>query len=486
MIKGIKKIRIISVFALLILFTAVFAPGFTARANSAQTSWRGRDSFGAYVLGEDCPVVVAGEKLTLHVPGFPKNYYSSAAEIEAYGANVTAEYAFSNPSDLDVEMTLVFPFGERPDYIYDFYDFEKGEYVYFDDTAKYAITADGEVLERTVRHTYSTWNFNAETDLSKLSYDKREKDIYATQTPVTVYTYEYKTDKNSNVYAPHIAADFKGIGDKKKTRVFLDYMNSYQSSLTHQRYGFSTRGIEGAFSMYVIGEPLTEMPEWKFFTNGGLTKTMEGEINLLPEYETTTFGELALAKYDGEKGISETDWYNAVLDCITRNDTSLVHFDSIDSFNVTNNLMRWYEYKLNIPAGGTVVNSVTAPLYPSINGNWSPPVYSYTYLLSPASTWADFGSLEVKIDTPYYIVQTSLDFQKVDGGYKYTSLGLPDGELTFALSTVESVYVDPPLAEDVLMGFFIVVIAFIIVFSLLRTAGLIIAAICIAVKRHRR
>ena len=56
----------------LMLATSFVVPAY---ANSAQTHWRGVDSTGAVVVGEDCPIEVTKEVLTFDISEFPDNYY---------------------------------------------------------------------------------------------------------------------------------------------------------------------------------------------------------------------------------------------------------------------------------------------------------------------------------------------------------------------------------------------------------------------------
>jgi len=101
--------------------------------------------------------------------------------------------------------------------------------------------------------------------------------------------------------------------------------------------------------------------------------------------------------------------------------------------------MRWYEYEITIEARERIVNTVTAPIYPSIDLRYEPDVFGYTYLLSPAKTWKSFGELEIVINTPYYISNCSIGgFIKTESGYIVKLDGLPNGELTFHLSTSEN------------------------------------------------
>ena len=154
--------------------------------------------------------------------------------------------------------------------------------------------------------------------------------------------------------------------------------------------------------------------------------------SLSPEISEMTFKDYALRGYDETSGILESDWYNAQVELLRLSSetwgSGLIQIEEGDF-----SLMRWYEYTLTLEPGQTLKNAVTAPLYPAIDAG-----YSYTYLLSPAKTWAQFGELEVVVKTPYYMTESGIDgFTKTDGGYALTLPGLPEGELTFTLSESE-------------------------------------------------
>lgn len=477
-----KRINAALLCAIFVLFLLLCTPGLVAHANSAQTSWSGRDSFGAYVTDKNCPVEVESEKLTLRVPHFPSNYYNSLEEFESYEANVTAEYAFHNPADYDVEMTLAFPFGKMPDYFYSYWDDESQSYCDFDDTARYAITADKEEVSRTLRYTLNSWKFDPKIDVARLSDDKRSSGFISPDTPVTIYTYNFYPEKTD--YATCVAANFYGLGDSDKTCVMLQQFSIADYGKNTEMCG-TWLTDNSTLKMYVIGQPLKKMPEWKIYKNGALRRKIAGRVELSPEPTTVTFNELALMYYE-EGEVGEVDWYNAALDrlCEGIEKGKIVATHDPYSLNVSYDLMRWYEYGLSIPAGGRVVNSVTAPLYPNINLGWEPAKYSYTYLLSPASTWAEFGSFEVEIQTPYYVVGSSLNFEKGEDVYTYSRQGLPEGELTFTLcSSASPKYTRQPFGRSfgyfmlfiglpiILIVFFIAVIIAAIVLPIVLTSG---------------
>lgn len=420
--------------AVLTAFALSVPAAVPAHANSAQTSWEGRDAFGAVVLEKNCPVEVERETLTLRIPEFPENGYESKEAFLRYAANVTAEYTFYNPADYDVEMTLVFPFGARPSYFPDYgtYD-EEGNFRPdpFDDTAGYMITADGTEVERMLRHTYSQDGiFSLDRDLPRLSAGR----MITAETPAKVYTYRLPS-AGPDVFAE---AEFFGTGDPVSTEVmFCGVEHRYFSGTVED--GVILKADGETFAMWVIGADLYRLPEWRVYTQEKDGETELGTAVLL-SVEDAVFSDLAMKGYLPEYGVSERDWFNAVCDGFSRDaDThSMISAMSEKELDVSRSLMRWYEYRLKLPAKGRVLNAVTAPLYPTISLDYDDLVCFYTYYLSPASTWADFGAFEARIETPFYLTKEELGFQKTEYGYSFSQNGLPAGELEFALSPSEN------------------------------------------------
>ena len=66
--------------------------------------------------------------------------------------------------------------------------------------------------------------------------------------------------------------------------------------------------------------------------------------------------------------------------------------------------------------------------------NYEPTIYEYTYLLSPAKSWKSFGTLDIVVNTPYYMTESGSEgFERTEMGYSCHLTGLPEGELTFTL-----------------------------------------------------
>ena len=188
--------------------------------------------------------------------------------------------------------------------------------------------------------------------------------------------------------------------------------------------------------IYVFGEA-KGIPEFKFYTRQW---TFDGETHGGDEVEgqsriTATkkiaFNDFIFNYYDEASGISKMDWHNATIERLKNNNLEKKHlyfarFDNSFDHDYNKCFMSWYYYDITIDAGERIINSVTAPMIPGTNISYKPPKYDYTYLISPAATWKDFGDLDIIINTPYYMTYSSIDgFEKTKSGYKLHLDGLP-------------------------------------------------------------
>ncbi len=418
--------------ALLLLVTALPVP---AEANSGPSHWQGTDASGVVVTGENCPIVVEHEDLVFDIQEFPLEHYPSVLSYENYPGKVTATYTFVNPTDQEVDVTLVFPFGMEPDYAY--YDFEAPEKHY--DWEKYGVSVDGQPIDAAVRHTlaYYGHEFDMEEDLDLLHDGFLEDDFYRPDLPVTKYVWQVSGVDREKYSAAFAGAELSA--EPTETKLWMEQCNGGDTHDGYIQVGrFVDRRSDDTLTLYVMGEPLETMPEWKIYENGGMKKEIEGKAELVDTVQMT-LQDMVMVQYDASSGVLEHDWYNAIITGMKRNEWSygFVGPDFIDGsqFDVSRNLMRWYEYTLTFQPGQKLVNTVTAPIYPAIAMNYDPLVYEYTYLLSPAALWADFGTLDITVNTPFYMTEaTNVTFEWDNPGYSAHLDGLPEGELEFVLS----------------------------------------------------
>ena len=390
------------------------------RANALEPYWIGSDSSSIILREDDSPIEVEKGVLTLSIGDFPVP--ASGMKLSEYGARVKAEYTFYNPTERDVEMNLLFPFGHNTNYL-------DGE----DDSALCSVTADGETVAHTMRHTFCTaaYNFEVNEELASVCNEKKCVGFLSDTTPVVKRTYRFTAADNADRLFAHLVFGF----NPTRTRVLFD--GSVKTSLEDGRVRATTlsAGSEGSMTAYFIGSSAENL---SFSLSADALGAEPVEADSVQEDKSvTTLGALAESLRPQECAVSEVDWFNGYLDMLTAKSRHGAAYVSADWLSESS-FMRWYEYTLTVPAGGRIVNTVTAPLYPSIEGEENP-VYRYEYLLSPAQKWASFREIEIHIDTPYYLSDSSLTFEKREGGYSLSRNSLPIGELTFSLTETERV-----------------------------------------------
>lgn len=445
-----NKIKFSRVLAGLLITAVIFAQSvITPLANSAQMHFEGISATGAVMTDTESPVEVEREVLTFDITEFPDFDYKSVSDMQAYSSKVTAEYTFFNPSEYEITAKLLFPFGNRPNYYFGrVFDEEKGSYVYYDDTEKFNIMARGEEIEKTLRHTYSKGfgDFELEEQLSRLREDFFEEGFLTRSTAVVKYTFSVNSIEEG--YQNGI---FSVALEENGERAYLvSNYNSFKRVGDKFRLGYQGKAGE-QFVIYSLGgtsPALENLANWQCHEDAKFKKEIEGNITLCAK-EELIFADLAFASYNSALGVSEADWYNALVDYLQeRKDTDFLFRAPSDNFDISENLMRWYEYSLTFGAGERLVNSVCAPIYPDINAYYEPEIYEFNYLSTPAKTWRKFGSLEIKINTPYALVESMSAPQeaegyptpvyvKTDSGYSISYETLPNEDISFTLSKSE-------------------------------------------------
>lgn len=422
-------LRDILIFALCILLA--LAP--VVSANSGPMTWEGSVGTGSLVVKENSPIVAEKEVLTFDIRQFPAEYYSTESALqEYYGATVTAEYTFRNPTDADVTATLLFPYGLMPDYVNVYAEEHAGAMEFVESLC--GVWADGEPLE--VLRRASLHGPGEDFDISeaeRLHGSFMDHEFYRPDMTVTKYLYEVSGVDHETYGAADWGAELRS--DPALRKILIRDADGWGTMEDHVLVhgGVDRRTETDKFAVHVIGEPFEAQPEWVVYENGACEKVIDGTVELI-HTETMTLLELSTELWQDRYGISVTDWYNAFIQDLSRREFSqgCIEPDVISRVDLAS--MYWYQYELTIPAGETVVNTVTAPLYPDIHKGWDPAIYTYQYLLSPAKGWADFGSLDIVVKTPYYMTQCNLDgFEKTAEGYTLHLEGLPDKELEFVL-----------------------------------------------------
>lgn len=419
--------RIVKTFICMLTLGLVALLGTGAAwANSALTHWNGTASAGAFPDEQNCPLVVEKEVLTFDIQEFPAAYYETSEEAVMYEGSVTASYTVCNPSDSEVKARFFFPFGTAPDY---------GDK--FEDIEKYGVYIDGEQVDSLLRHTYSYFgaDFNLQEDLPKLIDGFDDSGFLHPDLPVTEYVYEVSGVDHETYSAA--CAGFEMADNLDETRIFVDPCRGFGTDYDSFHVKVSAEN-KRKIRLYVFGNLLKEMPEWKIYESSGSKIEIEGHVTLL-EKETRSMDlkEYILEQRPESVSITESDWFNAMVclleECTT--ECGVIGEIFVSPEELPYCLMRWYEYELTVGPGETLINEVKAPLYPSIDEDYNPPVYEYEYLLSPARTWSSFGRIDIIVNTPFYMIESGPEgFEQMEDGYRVRLNEIPEQELTFVLS----------------------------------------------------
>lgn len=428
----------------------VFAAGRSETASASPAPMpsyiEGADGMGALLAGDQGPVEVEKEHLSFFLSEFPAPEMGDAAEnFRAYGGKFTAEYTFFNPADQPKDLTLALPLGDLPDY----YPYYGGEEI--DRTALgYSVKQDGKDAALRLRHTLlrgqTGERFDEEEGLRRLY--GRSDDFYRDDLPVTAYTFRVEAPPSAPVSTG--AFDYEYVhfsilfgASPQRTRVICRDHSGYgvKEGKAKLTYGFNcVQDSPAYFTVYVLGEDIS-VPETHVYRYENNIPVMRTDATVTVESRTeSTFSDFALSFREENSPVSDADWKNAFIDGIeTMKYGKSCCSDFTPSFLAAPDaLMPWFEYTVTVPANGRTVNTVTAPIYPTIDSR-SQALYLYRFLLSPAQVWGKFGRLTVDIDTPFHLSDSSLSFSPREGGYTLVQENLPLGELTFTLSEEERV-----------------------------------------------
>lgn len=446
-----------------------------ASANSAPAYWTGADGSGVVAVydGGDCPIEVKNETLTFTIPDLP------LIEMGEYRSGVTAEYELYNPTSQDITLTLFFPVGFRPDY----FEAYAQNGTLLPGAEAYIVTAsengDEQAIDVSFRHTYfsgrnTTGQFEVTKQLPSDSYVTG--DFYDKDMRVTRYSYTVTAPSEGAYYTFCFFYDC----NPRKTQVICESGVTGTANGTGVAYAYLDAGETREITFYAVGDQLTSSDirtKLSVGRGGYAQEAQGGTISMLTETRQT-FAEFVEDFRPREQteygGVSELDWYNAVVAMLSSGESGMLFLS--DDLPLLDYLLLWCEYSLTIPAGGTLVNCVSAPLFPGIEGE----NYTYDYLLSPAWYWASFGTLTIRVETPYYLSGSSLPFSEVEGGYLYQRDSLPMGELSFTIRSSQDTVVPYDAYDDIAPT----IVTALILLGVVVIIALVIAII--AVRVHKR
>ena len=397
-----------------------------ADANSALLYHQGSYASGAIIMNEDCPIEVSKEELLFDVQSFPANYEQNPDTLQS---TMSAKYTFKNPTRNEYQMRLLFPLGKKPDYVMR----NKS------DIERHEVTLNDSAVITTMRYTYSSAEtFGLERDLGNLSDTIKRDSFYKRELPVFHYAVEIKTDL-SKVKGKEIVCLYDCPEDGSTIRVISEDTCYYSSD---NKLGFRVTHDDPVVHMYLLshGDDNIEN-ELKFYKDTSFTEEFESIAYEVKTLEESTFGEKVHAGHaEHLPEATEADFYNATVDMLNTIGSGIDAGHSF--FPNERDLLRWYDYHINFKPLETVVNEVTAPLYPLIDKRDEPHMYTYNYLFAHTATWAKFSNLTVTVKTSNYISAVAEGFEFIHdaeaGTYTCSFKKLPQNDLKFTLCAEET------------------------------------------------
>jgi hypothetical protein len=405
--KKLATILCLCAAALICAPSTFFASADSASASSASIYLSEDNIIGSVVLSDNCPIEVEEANLTFNIPQLPGRsfLYDEQAYLN-YNANVVAEYNLFNPTAQDETLWLAYPVDFNPSYCYKSFDETTGNYTYGDTTGNYNITVNGQQIEKTVTFTYGSSNFD--TKVKRLNGAGHEH----VNTEANVTTYKYKVsaitdDALTAASGVEVVPDTSNLYyafaeiTMPRNNIFSSYdvsMRDYRINGENITIGLDTYvQNKEEFEITIFGD-LESAPQFTLYKNYGMTE-VKGSCEVI-EQSQKTFAEFAIYNKN-ITNISDDNWVNLYAEMLENSyseDSPFIIYNTYLSYYMVN---CWYVYSATIPAGGRVVNEVTAPLYPRMIESEKTCVCYYSF--SPAERWADFKKLNITVNTPYYL-----------------------------------------------------------------------------------
>lgn len=404
----------------------IFVPA--ACANSAPSYWQAYPSSEMLAVDAACPVTVEEEQLTFD---FSDNQEYGSDYSPA--ARVTAVYEMANPTKETQTVQMAFPFVASAARL----SMSQLDIEYDGQSVPYEIYLDPETADSSEdaaeQFSYGGVGQIQRQELSVPGFDLRENAVLYRFLPAASGSEEQELTLTFRV-------------DPMKTRVlgsgFTRFSYSDDGVCTlgariSARFPVELLVLGGAFSYESAladenGNPadrsLCETQRETVITRQYLLDRLRAQLD--PETSDA---------------VSDTQLLNL---CLARLDayssgTGFAVLEDLTGAIYANRIVTLV-YTVEFPPESTRKVSVTYPASGIMDRRETvTPTYRYTYLLSPAKNWADFGALNIRIippgEAPYVIDSTIALDKGEDGVYKAALDGLPDTELTFTLYAKSSV-----------------------------------------------
>ncbi len=362
------------------------------------------------------PIAITSANYSFEIVDFPDNAH--VYDKELYKSKVTIDYSAFNPTDGDCTLSLFVPC------VYcDYGNYEKMTLL-----NDYSVSVDGAAAENTARYTYFSWSeesaLNPSDEISKLYNTMRWWNDVSPETEVYCKSFYISTDSDER-------CDLHFRFDSDSTLFFNMSCYSHESLKGSNLVEFGVRG-GNVLKVYSVGDSLGDIKSDFYFDGNDKLPSYDYSIELIEE-SSLTFGDFVCGLYDEKgSGISRTDWYNAVVNKMLALHYPTYTYSVERMFDVSGELLKWYQTDVNFQAKQAKSISVAAPVFPEKRRVEGSNAYEYSLDLSNLNKFASFSDVNVLVNTQYYSYQSE-SFVEIDGGFKAGVID-PTAELKITLS----------------------------------------------------
>ena len=405
-------------------------------ANSGPTYWRGYPSLEVLSIDKNSPIEIENEKLIFD---FSKEEYINKGDYSLSGL-VTAIYKMKNPTNNQEKVQMAFPFISSLDHF-------KPEEI--------AIKSDGNNIPFQIyigKDIKLKNRKNVETEENILDFNKIlssiNKEVYSPS--------YYNLDDIGTLYK----YDVRAIGEEVK--IAIDYTIDYEKTKVISK-GFNGGSIKDnterimswvsdkeILEVFVLGEDI-EL---------GINAYIDGEMTQETDnysYELTT-EKVSIRDYLNKEVeaykeqfvyndyLAENQIFNLcamTLDELIEKDVLNLWIDELFLIGGLDRIfVLLYEIEFLPESSKDIsVSYLTRGTMDSVETK--KPLYSFEYLLNPASNWANFKDLSIEIKPPTehpYILDSSLELvRSEDGTYTGEFESLPNEDFSFTLFSKEQI-----------------------------------------------
>lgn len=474
----IRKTKNLAFLLIPILLLVLTPPAF---ANSLPVYWQGYPSFEVLMVDKNSPIEVKSEHLLFDLSKFNQHEYTISGEV-------TAVYEMFNPTNESVSVQMAFPFISKIS------NLSKNDI---------SITADNENIPYDIYISETVDSYGASFDQGNIPVDFSK----ITETITTgsyqgkclsendegiLYTFEVVPEKEERI---HFAVAFNEI-DSNKTKIVSDGFHAFEGGQNYMKFsGWCNE--KNYFEIFVFGEQLDF--EIEGYTDGShKVKSDNFSYNISQKViDVKSFIEDKVEKVNAEK----TEYSEIIASCISNVGKSQVYkmyISTMDKILTHNGYVAWDDiehqfflskliimvYTVEFPPNSVKTISVGYRALGTMDSRkTSKPLYTFSYLLTPARYWAAFSNLNIEIITPTqapHIVQSSIEFESTKPYHFAASLAsLPENDLFFTIHGNKKINIQEKKIYNSkyiysLSNPLIIVISMLILFAVITAVSLII------------